>query len=95
MIFCDSCSFPYIKTLLKVSDLVFKQNLEPVNTLSELMLRTLNLNFLECEDTLKRLSATFLRLLTSVGYFSKTKSDTFRSVSVYGKEQEPRKNSKQ
>ena len=32
-----------------------------------------------------------LRLLTSVGFFPKTASDTFRSVPIYGKEQESRK----
>ena len=32
-----------------------------------------------------------LRLLTHVGFFSKTWSDNFRCVSIYGKEQEFRK----
>ena len=30
-------------------------------------------------------------LLTHVGFFSRTGSDTFRSVLIYGKEQESRK----
>ena len=34
---------------------------------------------------------TSLMLFTHVGFFSKTRSDTFRSVLIYGKEQEPRK----
>ena len=33
-----------------------------------------------------------IKVLTSVGFFSKTGSDTFRSVLVYGKEQQSRKN---
>ena len=37
-------------------------------------------------------SASQLRLLTYVGFFSKTGSDTFRSVLIYEKEQESRKN---
>ena len=32
-----------------------------------------------------------LRLLTRVRFFSKTGSDTFKSVLIYGKEQESRK----
>ena len=36
----------------------------------------------------------FLRLLTHVRFFSKTWSDNFRSVSIYGKEQESRKKKK-
>ena len=31
--FRGSCSIPYTKTLLKVSDLVFEQNPKPVNNL--------------------------------------------------------------
>ena len=33
----------------------------------------------------------YLKLLTRVRFFSKTGSDTFRSVLIYGKEQESRK----
>ena len=33
----------------------------------------------------------YLRLLTHVGFFSKTWSDTFRSVLMYEKEQESRR----
>ena len=42
------------------------------------------------EPTWTLLANTFqsLRLLTHVRFFSKTESDTFRSVFIYGKEQE-------
>ena len=36
-------------------------------------------------------SSATLRLLTGLGFFSKTGSHTFRSVLIYGKEQESRK----
>ena len=43
-------------------------------------------------STTKILSSdTYLRLLTSLGSFLKTGSDTFRSVLIYGKEQESQK----
>ena len=40
-----------------------------------------------CHHVLKRV----VRLLTHVGYFSKTGSDTFRSALIYGKQQDSRK----
>ena len=46
----------------------------------------LNLQFKNDEGILK-----CLRLLTHVGFFSKTGSNTFKSVLIYGKEQESRK----
>ena len=47
------------------------------------MLKTLNSDFVDSENTLK--------LLNNVGVYSKTWSDTFRSVLIFEKEQEPRK----
>ena len=40
---------------------------------------------------LASLKCTFLRLLSGLGFCWKTGSDTFRSVLIYEKEQEPRK----
>ena len=42
-------------------------------------------------DSYSAKSKYHLRLLTRGGSFSKTWSDTFRSVLIYGKEQESRK----
>ena len=49
------------------------------------------ITYVNCASRVYKKMQCNLRLLTHVGFFSKTESDTFRGVLIYGKEQESRK----
>ena len=82
-----------------------RRNQDPEDKISIVVLEWFQINFTynsfynvnvnlqkQLENILKVSGAALSRLTTGLGFCLKTGSDTFRSVLIYGKEQQPRKN---